>query len=151
MAREDAVARELGQPPDQDLVERVGRGAETSASSALDQARAQTWDPVSTVLSLRPRAASQSLIERSAPCRRPSRAAAACGDQASALTAAPWPWSSWAPAPSFDADQTRTALSLPPVRISISESGAASFLGENTHRHAIEQASRRWREKRQEI
>ena len=51
-----------------------------------------------------------------------------CGDQASAFTAAPWPWSSWAPAPSFDADQTRTALSLPPVRTSISESGA---LGKN--------------------
>ena len=50
MAREDAVARELGQPPDQDLVERIAvRRDERVQCGVLDQASgADLGDPVST-------------------------------------------------------------------------------------------------------
>ena len=105
MAREDAVARELGQPPDEDLVERVAVRRDERVLRARPGEGADLGPRVDGTQPQAPRRVPDR-IERSAVPPPVARRPRACGDQASAFTAAPWPWSSWAPAPSFDADQT---------------------------------------------
>ena len=124
MAREDAVARELGQPPDEDLVERVAVRRDERVLRARPGEGADLGPRVDGRQPQAPRRVPELYRAVGGAAARREAAPRVMRDQASAFTAAPWPWSSWAPAPSFDADQTRTALSLPPVRISIA--GAAT-------------------------
>ena len=138
MAREDAVARELGQPPDQDLVERVavrrdervlrarpGEGADLGPRVHRTQPQAPRRVPELD------RAVGGAAARREAAprVRRPGQRLDGGAVARSSLGRR-----------RASADQTRTALSLPPVRISISESGARLS---SARTHTVTPSSRR--------